>query len=1329
MDLQRIDGLCDEFEAALRKGESAQIEDFLNRADSEHRQRLLSELLEIEIELAAGSGKSDNNRFLLQLQDSFDQRFPEQSELVHSIIRRIVQLRQIGDYEIIEELGHGGMGIVYKARQKLLNQTVAIKVLSQTLLDDSQAVGRFRREMQLIGGLNHPNIVRALNAGENDGIHYLVMEFVDGVTLQRLCDNLQKENECGNGNENKNEDRNKNENENENKSGNNNRFIDETITPVYPVRKLSTGFLSKNYYSAATVSSSVMKPVFPVGAACEAIRQAALGLQHAHEFNLVHRDIKPANLMVDRHGIVKILDLGLGKFLAEQRSSDYNTSLTIAGTTIGTIDYISPEQCESAGDVDIRADLYSLGCTLYFLLTGKPPYTGSRYETTRKKLMAHIIGEVPAVRKIVADIPEKLETVLCKVLAKDPEERFQTPIEFANALQSWASLDSLLNLIDGELPGGVCLTPGSTGKIRGTSDTLQTKAVTKNNILSRRLSISVALKSASIFILTIIVLVFFLFRQHLVPTFSPDRQPVSIDVVQKVNSLQSTNSLQNTTPLQNTTSLQNQQILIQTDLAQLPGLNGSWWFEETPWFLPFVRELLIKKIGETGDLKTIFSDDAEMEKYYDSNIPAVRDWLWNFVQKFHNDLTPSERKLVEKLKEYYDSNIETDSKKFYQKLLDDFLSETNLSDKNLSDKNLPETKLPETKLADKKLSETNLPETTLSESDLSGDKIAKGLEIRSRHGVELHTQALLEHKLANLYHDRERAAVAVKRYEDALEQYRIEFGNGNEISRRLEFLCLSDSARVEYLATGNYVKAIQKFETVSQQRKTGERFSPLFIAELRAAHGTLCSTAGLYDDTLFVRGREVLLRDKERNRMHPLAAYLAEQYAWSLLDQWKVTEAEKQFGEAILIRAANYRESKNPQAHIRFLHDQHGRAMTFRYLGNTDRAVEEYRKTLTLIDEELQKNQEILERSHSSLLLPEVRRSEKGLRERAANTRERLADCTLYGGAASGVGQGRLNEMIRLYEEAAQFYEWTAEIQVMRYKQAIALLLLEKTEEAEQILAELNAQKQRQYQSVTLLRNEWTHQAAEALLAYRKNSHSPTERKRLLRQFLKQFTIPGNPANTDAARRETLELRLFCAELLVNDALDEADFQSLRRDLPLLLQPLGFFMERLGSRPFIRRISDLIVRSSALLYENSTDPAIKQMQLTSIVRLLEGMRLRRESIESATHSVSQTTPSLVVFFLTEEAQDGFVIFYPQDDRYGNLFRLPLTRKQVKDGVKKTNESLRLNEQLLQLLREERNAGRTVNISWNDEASWSRTEDALTDADWLFGEEWDIGNKN
>jgi tetratricopeptide (TPR) repeat protein len=196
-------------------------------------------------------------------------------------------------------------------------------------------------------------------------------------------------------------------------------------------------------------------PLIPLGAACEAIRQAAFGLQNAHEFKLVHRDIKPANLMLDHRGTVKILDLGLGKFaedrVEEQRADDHS-SLTMAGMVLGTVDYISPEQCENSSEADIRSDLYSLGCSLYFLLTGKPVYSGSRYDTMRKKLMAHIVGEVPSLRQIIPELPKEIEAILQKVLAKEPAERFQTPIEFAEALAPFASPDELWTLVHEVVP-------------------------------------------------------------------------------------------------------------------------------------------------------------------------------------------------------------------------------------------------------------------------------------------------------------------------------------------------------------------------------------------------------------------------------------------------------------------------------------------------------------------------------------------------------------------------------------------------------------------------------------------------------------------------------------------------------------------------------------------------------------------------------------------------------------------------------------------------------------------------------------------------------------
>ena len=396
MTSRQIDSLCDDFEAALRRGDTTLIEDFLPQVEETERTALLKELLEVEIQFAAERCPKESAEFLRNTQESLKRRFPEHHELIQSLFREFVQLRQIGDYEIIGELGRGGMGIVYKAKHKLLQQTVAVKVLSQALLDDTQAVGRFRREMQLIGSLVHPNVVRALNAGETEGTHYLAMEFVDGISLHKLVESVREKNDK------------------------------QKTEGLHP-------------------------PLIPLGAACEAIRQAALGLQNAHELKLVHRDIKPANLMLDHRGTVKILDLGLGKF-AEEHRSEHHSSLTMEGMVVGTVDYISPEQCENSREADIRSDLYSLGCTFYFLLTGKPVYSGSRYDTMRKKLMAHIVGEVPSLRQTIPNLPIAVEKILQKVLAKDPAERYQTPIEFAEALAPFASFDELWTLVGEAIP-------------------------------------------------------------------------------------------------------------------------------------------------------------------------------------------------------------------------------------------------------------------------------------------------------------------------------------------------------------------------------------------------------------------------------------------------------------------------------------------------------------------------------------------------------------------------------------------------------------------------------------------------------------------------------------------------------------------------------------------------------------------------------------------------------------------------------------------------------------------------------------------------------------
>lgn len=281
----------------------------------------------------------------------------------------------IGSYRILEPLGAGGMGMVYKARHEKLKRTVAVKLLPVQRWVGPAAVARFQREMEIIGGLDHPNIVRASDAGEEDGMHYLVMDHVDGLDLSRL------------------------------------------VRRVGPL---------------------------PVAEACEIVRQAAEGLAYVHDAKLVHRDIKPSNLMLTRDGTVKILDLGLA-MLGEQYLEGEN-NLTTIGQLMGTLDYMAPEQAADSHQVDIRADVYSLGATLYKLLTGHAPFSGAPYNTLLKKALALASDPVPPVQESRQELPAELAEVVDRMLAKDPNERFSSPDEVAAALIPFATEADLVAL-------------------------------------------------------------------------------------------------------------------------------------------------------------------------------------------------------------------------------------------------------------------------------------------------------------------------------------------------------------------------------------------------------------------------------------------------------------------------------------------------------------------------------------------------------------------------------------------------------------------------------------------------------------------------------------------------------------------------------------------------------------------------------------------------------------------------------------------------------------------------------------------------------------------
>ena len=355
-DVEQAELACAEFERGWRAGTGPRIEEWLDRVPAEERSLLFCELLEIELHARQQRGD-------LPEEEDYAKRFPEYQEVVAALFAKWVRKR-LGDYDILREIGHGGMGVVYQAQHRLLNQIVAIKVLPESSLGDRQAVRRFQREMLSIGRLNHPNIIRALNAGQDRGVHYLVMEFGDGLDFRELVG--------------------------------------------------QSGWLSP-------------------GAACELIRQAAVGLQHIHEHGLVHRDIKPANLMLARDASVKILDLGLARLETRQMSRD----LTHPGMAMGTVDYMAPEQWVDSSAVDIRADIYSLGCTLYFLLTGQPPNVMAMRESPAARRSGRPPTH-PSVASLRRDCPQDLDKILELMLAEEPDERFDTPGEVADAIGVFA---------------------------------------------------------------------------------------------------------------------------------------------------------------------------------------------------------------------------------------------------------------------------------------------------------------------------------------------------------------------------------------------------------------------------------------------------------------------------------------------------------------------------------------------------------------------------------------------------------------------------------------------------------------------------------------------------------------------------------------------------------------------------------------------------------------------------------------------------------------------------------------------------------------------------
>jgi serine/threonine protein kinase len=286
-----------------------------------------------------------------------------------------------GPYHVIDRLGQGGLSQVFKARNVDNDILVALKVIRPEVMTNREGRQQFLQEMEAMASLDHPNIVQFCDADQSNDTFYFAMEFVDGTDLGKHV----------------------------------------RLSGPLPVRE-----------------------------ACDYIRQTANGLQHAHERNLIHRDIKPVNLFVTNVALakapsavasasskpvmqkqIKILDWGLACPRMPQGSASAGAVDNVAKNIVGTADYLSPEQARNANAVDIRGDIYSLGCTLYYLLTGQPPFPEG---SLMQKILQHQQAEPAPIDTFRGDVPTAVTAIVKRMLAKKPEERFQTPASVAMAL-------------------------------------------------------------------------------------------------------------------------------------------------------------------------------------------------------------------------------------------------------------------------------------------------------------------------------------------------------------------------------------------------------------------------------------------------------------------------------------------------------------------------------------------------------------------------------------------------------------------------------------------------------------------------------------------------------------------------------------------------------------------------------------------------------------------------------------------------------------------------------------------------------------------------------
>lgn len=390
----RLDQIAEQFSAALRRGKNPSIEQYV----------------------AAHPGSNTALRRLLESVVMLEELKPKSASPSEGAITA-ADIRQLDDYTIVREIGRGGMGVVFEAIHQSLGRRVAVKVLSNSLLDDTKNLARFKREARAAARLRHTNIVPVFGVGMSDNFHYYVMDFIDGMSLREYLhrDESLTDREAPTIADTMTDTDSDSDSDSEfYVDGETSRNGMDSVRSLHPSTSRSSQISSGN-----TAKLGDLRWVARVGVTiCDA-------LQYAHSQNVLHRDIKPANLLLDRHGEIWIADFGLAKLMEQQ-------PMTVTGDVIGTPQYMPPESFD--GNYDVRSEVYGVALTLFELLTGRPAISGKNPADVIRRATE---GVKQSPRRLNQTVPRDFETIVMKALAFDPQERYATAGEMRDDLQAF----------------------------------------------------------------------------------------------------------------------------------------------------------------------------------------------------------------------------------------------------------------------------------------------------------------------------------------------------------------------------------------------------------------------------------------------------------------------------------------------------------------------------------------------------------------------------------------------------------------------------------------------------------------------------------------------------------------------------------------------------------------------------------------------------------------------------------------------------------------------------------------------------------------------------